>query len=472
MPYWLTFEVTRPNPTTPSGVPWNSGLAKRLFSASALGTTGTVPTGAGCTENAPSSRTTSDTNRPSTTASCVGSPGAPLGLGSVPASSPNARLAIVARRASTSASEASDPTCVVAENSWRGPSKLSAPTVAFPVDAACSKSAYASGKGTGCTLRPVAPGTSPTMRATASDGKASLAITAMANSFNSGAPTGRLEMTVPCIAPPGWPMENAFVVQPGGNVTVHPWGDTNWFGCGDVDDSGCRPVSPSGESQTIAAIASTATTPATTPAPRRERCGSGSGPTDRRWIESHRSGIGRSPSGPSRSFRSRIVVLQQLAEPPPAFAQVHVDRGSARADRGRPLGDGPVGVVVQHHGQTLVRRELPEGHDHVRDRVRVLVARLDVERLERSPALELARRHAERDPPHPARRLTQVVAAGERPGERFGHRVLRDRRVAGERQERPPDRGSVLSVDGREPGLLAHVGGRHIVLGIIFASNL
>src|SRR5262249_23473214 len=153
---------------------------------------------------------------------------------------------------------------------------------------------------------------------------------------------------------------------------------TYWVGCGGGEDSGFPPVSRNGESQTITAIARIATTPAAIPAPRRDRCGSsGLGPTLPCWIESHRSGIGRSPRGFNRSFRSRIVVfLQQLAEPPPAFAEVHVDRGAARADRRGRLGDRPIGVVVQHHRQTLVRRELPEGRDHVLDRVRVLVAGL------------------------------------------------------------------------------------------------
>src|SRR3954447_18491080 len=156
----------------------------------------------------------------------------------------------------------------------------------------------------------------------------------------------------------------------------------------------------------MTAIAKTATTPAATPAPKRERWGSGSGPTRRRWIESQRSGIGRSPSGSNRSFRSRIAVfLQQLPEPPPACAQVDVDRGAARTDRRRHLGDRPVGVVVQHHRQTLVRRELPKRRDHVSGGGGVLAPGRAGGRFHPPPPLHPPPRRADRPPPHPSGRL-------------------------------------------------------------------
>jgi len=102
----------------------------------------------------------------------------------------------------------------------------------------------------------------------------------------------------------------------------------------------------------------------------------------------------------------------------------------------------------------------------------MLIRRLLVDRLGTAAVLQLAGRHTEGHAPDPPGRLTQRIAARERLRERLGHRVLRDGGVAGERQQRPPDRGPVLPVDGREPRPLAHVGARHIVLGIISAPNL
>ena len=103
------------------------------------------------------------------------------------------------------------------------------------------------------------------------------------------------------------------------------------------------------------------------------RRGSSIGGAGRRCASDQSSGESSRSRTCRERFTSRIVVLQECAEPPPAFAEMHVHGRSGDAHHRGHLGGGPVGVVVEHDGHPLVRREPSERGDQVVDRLRELV---------------------------------------------------------------------------------------------------
>src|SRR5918996_2183315 len=211
-----------------------------------------------------------------------------------------------------------------------------------------------------------------------------------------------------------------------------------------------------------AAARTRATAPA---ASRRPAPASGSGRGSRVSMSGHRSGPRTLSSRRNFVSRSAIVASHEVAEPPPALAQVDPYRGRRRTnDRGH-LTDRVTGAVVQNHRGPLLRRQAPKRLDQLH-RLRVhpvpLLSKREI--LPGPPGLQISPGDPERRPPDPPIRLPDLVTSPQRLGERLGHRVGGHLGVPGERQNRSPQAIPVLPVHPLQAGGRPHRRFTHTLL--------
>jgi hypothetical protein len=145
-----------------------------------------------------------------------------------------------------------------------------------------------------------------------------------------------------------------------------------------------------------------------------------------------RSSVGMRSADLNRWSRSGIVFLQQSAQAATAPDEMDLHALRGRPDAVRDLPSGITRVVVQDHGRSLLRRQLPQGFHQVPKLRRLLVDLLGEGALKSSSVLELSRRHAKGDAPDPGEGVPELAASPEGLSERLGHGVLGHFLIAGE----------------------------------------
>src|SRR6266511_5467591 len=198
--------------------------------------------------------------------------------------------------------------------------------------------------------------------------------------------------------------------------------------------------------RTAMAIPAAATTRATAATPMRPR----EGPSERsagsrRSMFVHRSGAGTRSSVRKRSFRSRIVFLQEPAHSPPAAREVDSHGGGRGAEDPRGLPHRITREVMQDEGPPLHRRKLPKcAHERAREvgkaflTDRVLLALLHVHVGESRAARQFARGDPEGRPPDPGERSPDRLAASDGLSEGLGDGVVGHFPIARVREHCPP----------------------------------
>jgi hypothetical protein len=134
---------------------------------------------------------------------------------------------------------------------------------------------------------------------------------------------------------------------------------------------------------------------------------------------------------------------------------VDVDRGTRAPEHIGNFSGGPIRVVVQHDGESLLRGKLGEGPHQLRNVVVRLVDQLLAGQGRH--AQQIVRRDPERDLPRPRAKISHGFLVLQDQRERFGHRVAGRLAIAGEPHEGAPHLRGLLLIETGDPlGGTAH----------------